>query len=104
LVEKDGRAAGVELADGTVDEADFVVAGVSPAVLDRLNRGTPVRGDGEVPAQRPGASRLTVLLALRGARPDGAAHRTVVHSADRDAALEALSGGTGRSAAPTVTV
>src|SRR5690606_13513943 len=64
LVEKDGRGAGVELADGTVAEADFVVAGVSPAVLDRLNRGTPVRGDGEVPAQRPGASRLTVLLAL----------------------------------------
>ncbi|GAA0649573.1 NAD(P)/FAD-dependent oxidoreductase [Streptomyces thermocarboxydovorans] len=104
LVEKDGRAAGLELADGTVAEADFVVAGVSPAVLDRLNRGTPVRGDGEVPAQRPGASRLTVLLALRGGRPDGAAHRTVVHSADRDAELDALSGDTGRPAAPTVTV
>ena len=40
VVEKDGRAAGLELADGTVAEADFVVAGVAPGVLDRLSRGT----------------------------------------------------------------
>ncbi|WP_159062380.1 phytoene desaturase family protein, partial [Streptomyces caniscabiei] len=38
IVEKDGRAAGVELADGTVTGADHVVAGVAPEVLARLAR------------------------------------------------------------------
>ncbi|NEC53022.1 NAD(P)/FAD-dependent oxidoreductase, partial [Actinospica acidiphila] len=33
--EKDGRAAGVELADGTTVEADLVVAGVGPGPLER---------------------------------------------------------------------
>ncbi|MFI9821352.1 phytoene desaturase family protein [Streptomyces sp. NPDC052013] len=105
VLEKDGRASGVELADGTVAEADFVVAGVAPGVLDRLNRGTRVRGDGEVPPQRAAASRLTVLLALRGGRPEETAHRTVVHAEDRDAELDALSGSAARwPARPTVTV
>ncbi|CAM5724719.1 hypothetical protein SALBM217S_04073 [Streptomyces griseoloalbus] len=77
--EKDGRAAGLELADGTAVEADLVVAGVHPAALERMC-GTRLRGEGEVPARREGASRTTVLLALRGARPDGTPHRTVVHT------------------------
>jgi phytoene desaturase len=105
IVEKDGRAAGVELADGSVPEAEFVVAGVAPGVLDRLCGGPAVRGGGEVPAQRGGASRLTVLLALRGGRPQGAAHRTVVHAEDRETELECLFGTTpGMAARPTVTV
>ncbi|WP_395573625.1 phytoene desaturase family protein [Streptomyces sp. BK79] len=105
IVEKDGRAAGVELADGSVPEAEFVVAGVAPDVLDRLCGGPAPRGDGEVPARRGGASRLTVLLALRGGRPAGAAHRTVVHAQDRDTELECLFGTTpGMAARPTVTV
>ncbi|NEY32085.1 NAD(P)-binding protein [Streptomyces sp. PRKS01-65] len=105
ITEKDGRAAGVELADGTAAEADHVVAGVAPGVLDRLLGGAPVRGDGEVPPQRGTASRLTVLLALRGARPAGTAHRTVVHTPDREAELESLFGAAPRPAArPTVTV
>ncbi|MFC8100647.1 phytoene desaturase family protein [Streptomyces sp. NPDC057363] len=105
VVEKDGRVAGVELAEGGVAEAEFVVAGVAPGVLDRLCGGSAVRGDGEVPAQRGGASRLTVLLALRGGRPPGTAHRTVVHAPDRAAELEALFGSTpGMAARPTVTV
>ncbi|MEU0590980.1 phytoene desaturase family protein [Streptomyces ardesiacus] len=105
IVEKDGRAAGVELADGTVEEAEFVVSGVAPGVLDRLRGGSPVRGEGEVPPQRGGASRLTVLLALRGARPRGTAHRTVVHAADRETELDRLFGAApGMAARPTVTV
>ncbi|MFF1446923.1 phytoene desaturase family protein [Streptomyces sp. NPDC058274] len=105
IVEKDGRAAGVELADGTVADADFVVAGVAPVALDRLTPGTAVRGEGEVPPQRGALSRLTVLLALRGGRPQGAAHRTVVHAADRDEELDRLFGAhPGLPAAPTVTV
>lgn len=64
VVDKDGRAAGVELADGTVAEADSVVSGAPPRILG--------------PA--PGSlSRFTVLLALRGARTADAVHRTVVH-------------------------
>ncbi|CAL9599558.1 4,4'-diapolycopene oxygenase [Streptomyces sp. enrichment culture] len=105
VTEKDGRAAGVELADGTVAEADFVVAGVAPGVLDRLTGGAGIREAGEVPARRGGASRLTVLLALRGGRPEGVAHRTVVHAPDRDAELAALFGDApGTTARPTVTV
>ncbi|MEU3728655.1 NAD(P)/FAD-dependent oxidoreductase [Streptomyces sp. NPDC033538] len=105
VVEKDGRVAGVELAEGGVAEAEFVVAGVAPGVLDRLCGGSAVRGDGEVPAQRGGASRLTVLLALRGGRPPGTAHRTVVHAPDRAAELDALFGpAPGVPARPTVTV
>ncbi|WP_217252818.1 NAD(P)/FAD-dependent oxidoreductase [Streptomyces sp. AC602_WCS936] len=105
VVEKDGRVAGVELAEGGVAEAEFVVAGVAPGVLESLCGGSPVRGDGEVPAQRGGASRLTVLLALRGGRPEGTAHRTVLHAPDREAELEALFGTTpGMAARPTVTV
>ncbi|WP_159766861.1 phytoene desaturase family protein [Streptomyces sp. HM190] len=105
IVEKDGRAAGVEWADGTVAEADFVVAGVAPEVLDRAVRQSVVRGPGEVPAQRVRTSRLTVLLALRGGRPEGTAHRTVVHAEDRDGELDLLFGtSSGTLARPTVTV
>lgn len=100
--EKDGRAAGVELADGTAVEADLVVAGVGPGPLERMC-GTRLRGEGEVPARRDGASRTTVLLALRGARPESTPHRTVVHTRDRTAELDALSGG-GLPSEPTVTV
>lgn len=92
VLEKDGRATGVELADGTVEEADFVVAGVAPGTLSRCVRGSAVRADGEVPPRRGLPSRLTVLLALRGGRPEGTAHRTVVHAADRQAELDALFG------------
>ncbi|WP_461074464.1 phytoene desaturase family protein [Streptomyces deserti] len=105
VLEKDGRVAGVELADGTVAEADFVVAGVAPGTLDRLTRSTAVRGEGEVPPRRGAASRVTVLLALRGGRPEGTAHRTVVHAEDREAELDALFGAApGPAARPTVTV
>ncbi|MFI8171092.1 phytoene desaturase family protein [Streptomyces sp. NPDC085931] len=102
--EKDGRACGIELADGTAVEADFVVAGVAPGVLDGLTAGRGVRAEGEVPPQPAAASRLTVLLALRGARPEGTAHRTVVHAPDREAELAALSGTAAPDAQPTVTV
>ncbi|MFC4468207.1 phytoene desaturase family protein [Streptomyces xiangluensis] len=113
IVDKDGRAAGLELADGTIEEADFVVAGVAPGMLEGLTSGTALHGDTEVPPQRGLPSRLTVHLALRGGRPEGVAHRTVVHAADREAELHALFGdrpartaspGSGLPAAPTVTV
>ncbi|MEY9990688.1 phytoene desaturase [Streptomyces sp. V4I8] len=105
ILDKDGRAAGVELADGTVTEADFVVAGVAPGVLHHLVRETAVRGTDGVAPQRGAASRLTVLMALRGGRPEGTAHRTVVHAEDRETELDALFGTAAVMAArPTVTV
>ncbi|MFE0457037.1 phytoene desaturase family protein [Streptomyces sp. NPDC058914] len=102
VLEKDGRAAGVELADGRVAEADFVVA---PGTLSGAAAGVPPRGDGDVAPRRGLPSRLTVLLALRGERPEGAAHRTVVHTEDRDGELESFFGtAPAGPARPTVTV
>jgi phytoene dehydrogenase-like protein len=64
VLEKNGRAAGVGLADGGRADADTVVRG-APA--------GPLAGD---------HGRFTVLLALRGARPTDAVHRTLVHGTD----------------------
>ncbi|NLU67646.1 NAD(P)/FAD-dependent oxidoreductase [Streptomyces sp. HNM0574] len=81
VLERDGRAVGVETSEGA-READAVVAGVPPHAL-------PGAADGSGPdvVTRAGEdgtarARLTVLLALRGAHPEGTAHRTVVHRAD----------------------
>ncbi|MFI6346941.1 phytoene desaturase family protein [Streptomyces sp. NPDC050560] len=103
--EKDGAAAGVVTADGAVHEADAVVAGVFPAALDALSP-APVRGPGEVGGMASAPSRLTVLLALRGAAAAGAPVRTVVHTPDRGGELEAVFGAEARGvpAAPTVVV
>ncbi|MEV0599312.1 NAD(P)/FAD-dependent oxidoreductase [Streptomyces sp. NPDC050315] len=110
LIVKDGRAAGVELADGRVADADMVVAGVDPWTLAGLTGDSPgaagqVRGaDDVLPPATPPSGRFSVLLALRGAREAGAAHRTVVHAADREAELTGVFGGGGLPQAPTVTV
>ncbi|MFF8968082.1 phytoene desaturase family protein [Streptomyces sp. NPDC014995] len=112
VLEKDGRAAGVELAGGTsqalgsggrtVAEADFVVA---PGTLRGTATGVPPRGDGEVAPPKGLPSRVTVLLALRGGRPQGAAHRTVVHTDDRDGELAGLFGtAPGVPSRPTVSI
>ncbi|MGW1077159.1 phytoene desaturase family protein [Streptomyces sp. NPDC002537] len=109
LLEKDGCAAGVELADGRVVEADVVVAGVSPGRLASIAPGAADPAAGPRPPVPPG--RFTVCLALRGARPADAAHRTVVHTPDRDAELTEVfrTGGEVRAPGPwhyrpTVTV
>ncbi|MGK5532301.1 phytoene desaturase family protein [Streptomyces sp. URMC 129] len=65
ILAADGRAAGVELDDGTRYPADSVVW-AAPGV-------------GQPPS---GASRFTLLLALRGARPAGTPHRTLVHTGE----------------------
>ncbi|SED87528.1 phytoene desaturase [Streptomyces sp. 2131.1] len=103
VVEKDGRAAGVELADGTVAEAAHVVLGARP--WPGLVPGRELWADGDVAVrQETGASgRFVVMLALRGGRSADAVHRTVVHPADGAAEREAVFGG--RTAShPTVTV
>ena len=85
----DDRATGVLLADGSTLDADVVVADTRVRVLARPQ---PDATEGEQPA--PG--RFSVLLALRGARPPGTPHRTVVHAADRTAELDALFGPSAR--------
>ncbi|MCX4677897.1 NAD(P)/FAD-dependent oxidoreductase [Streptomyces sp. NBC_01433] len=106
VVEKDGRAAGVELAGGEVAEADRVVLGAQPR--PGLVPGQELWGDGDVAAwPRPAGDdvpgRFVVLLSLRGAREADAVHRTVVHAADGAAELDAVF--RGRVAErPTVTV
>ncbi|MEV5959151.1 NAD(P)/FAD-dependent oxidoreductase [Streptomyces sp. NPDC051987] len=88
VLEKDGRAAGVELAGGTVAEADFVV-GTGPWRLVGLAGGRELYGARDVrpepEGRRPG--RVVLCLALRGAREPGAVHRTVVHSPDAEGDL-----------------
>jgi phytoene dehydrogenase-like protein len=67
--------------------------------------GVDVRAEGDVPGRSGTPSRLTVLLALSGGRPESTPHRTVVHAADRGAELDHLFGERpGLAAAPTVTV
>ncbi|CAM5356809.1 phytoene desaturase family protein [Streptomyces narbonensis] len=81
VLEKDGRAVGVRLADGGTVEADHVVSG---APLPSLYRDHVVAWEQEddLPRhQATGTSRVTVCLALRGPRESTAAHRTVVHAA-----------------------
>ncbi|GAA2412484.1 NAD(P)/FAD-dependent oxidoreductase [Streptomyces glaucosporus] len=75
VVVEGGRAVGVELADGTREAADAVVWGAGGPVPAAGDAGEAGGGTGAA------AGRLTVLLALRGRRPEGTAHRTVVHTA-----------------------
>lgn len=97
--ERDGRAAGIELADGSSVEADHVVLGARPAPGILPGRHEWPAGERKAPV--PG--RFLVLLSLRGAREAGAVHRTVVHTTDPGAEQEAVFGG--RTAErPTVTV
>jgi phytoene dehydrogenase-like protein len=88
-----------------VAEADHVVAGVDSVRLDGLTK-HQLYGDAEVRPDLVTAwpGRFTVLLALRGPRPAGAAHRTVVHAPDRVAELDFLSAPPDAPAQPTVTV
>ncbi|MEU5216144.1 NAD(P)/FAD-dependent oxidoreductase [Streptomyces sp. NPDC020807] len=82
VLEKDGRAAGVVLAGGETVEADHVVSGAPVPALYRDQVVGWERQDDWPPHQEAGTSRVTVCLALRGAREAAAAHRTVVHAAD----------------------
>ncbi|MFJ3923745.1 phytoene desaturase family protein [Streptomyces sp. NPDC090022] len=104
VVETAGRATGLRLADGTEVSADAVVCGADPGpLLTPLLPGGRPWPETTVPVRRGGTSRITLLLALRGPRPEDTVHRTVVHSPDLVAEARVSSTGehTGR---PTVTV
>ncbi|WP_262004562.1 NAD(P)/FAD-dependent oxidoreductase [Streptomyces sp. FIT100] len=100
VVEKDGRAAGLELAGGRVVDADRVVAGAGTSGLGGLR---PWQEGGVRPGAQEAPGRFTLLLALRGARPQGTAHRTVVHSPGTAAEAAAVFGGA-LAEHPTVTL
>ncbi|MQS11863.1 NAD(P)/FAD-dependent oxidoreductase [Streptomyces kaniharaensis] len=74
VVERDGRACGIDTSAGSI-EADVVISAVGAPAQDRTD---PVPG------------RVVVLLALRGERPAGTVHRTVVHAADPAAELAGI--------------
>lgn len=75
---------------------------------ERVEQDPPVEADlvlRPAPGEASAPGRFTVLLALRGARPPGTPHRTVLHAADRGDELEALFGATPRLCdRPTVQV
>ncbi|MEU9996341.1 NAD(P)/FAD-dependent oxidoreductase [Streptomyces sp. NPDC050848] len=79
--EKDGRTVGIELAGGEVVEADHVVAGAPVPALYGDHVVAWERQDDWPRYQHDVTGRVTVCLALRGAREAEAAHRTVVHEA-----------------------
>ncbi|MFI5864434.1 phytoene desaturase family protein [Streptomyces sp. NPDC051546] len=68
---RDGRAAGLRLADGTEVAADHVVCAADPQLVEM-----PPALD-SAPARTEPAQWYTLFAALRGAREDGAAHRTL---------------------------
>ncbi|GAA0656596.1 NAD(P)/FAD-dependent oxidoreductase [Kitasatospora atroaurantiaca] len=98
LVE-DGRACGVAAGDRRF-EADLVLSAMDAHRLAE-QRIAPV----QVPAGgTPEVGRLTVLLALSGARPAGTPYRTVVHARDNAQELDALFDHPGLARHPTVQV
>jgi len=97
-----GRAAGVELADGSRVRADVVVSGVDAAALygDLLPPGGRARdARRDLARATPSLSGVVLLLALRGRTP-GLAHHTVLFPADYDAEFDAVFGGRGRTPRP----
>ncbi|MFG2296724.1 phytoene desaturase family protein [Streptomyces sp. NPDC048603] len=109
VLARDGRACGLLLADGTRTECDTVVSAVDPHrfLVPTLPGGVPWSGgaaEEDTVGPRSGLpSRFTLFLALRGGRPEGTPHRTVVHSPSAGAEGRALSAGA-HAERPTVTV
>ncbi|MGW6914049.1 phytoene desaturase family protein [Kitasatospora sp. NPDC054939] len=91
-----GRATGVVLAGGGELSADAVVSAIDARTF-HIGGLTPYEREEDWPAHwRPYEDvpgRISVLLALRGGRPAGTAHRTVVHAADPGAELISVFGG-----------
>ncbi|SDT78003.1 phytoene desaturase [Streptomyces sp. TLI_053] len=94
VVVEDGRVTGVQTKGDRID-ADLVVSSIDARVLHTQWMG-PAESSDDWPASAerlhgvPG--RVSVLLALRGERPEGTAHRTVVHAADPAAELAGVFG------------
>ncbi|MGV9263636.1 phytoene desaturase family protein [Kitasatospora sp. NPDC003701] len=107
VLEKDGRACGVDTTAGRLD-ADVVVSAMDARVVFSEYLGTAGSQDdwpSSMERLYAAPGRVVVLLALRGERPAGTAHRTVVHAADRTAELDGVfDAGTPLADRPTVQV
>ncbi|MFF4919070.1 phytoene desaturase family protein [Kitasatospora sp. NPDC001261] len=103
VVVEGGRATGVETADGRID-ADLVVSAMDTDAFYRhgLAEWPGLPPEEWEPVEVPG--RFSVLLALRGPRPEGTPHRTVVHAADPAAEANALTLSAPPCERPTVQV
>jgi phytoene desaturase len=102
VVIEDGRAAGVELADGETVPAEVVVSGADASTLYRdllpVDRRTrAVRRD--LRSATPSLSGFVLLLALSGRTP-GLAHHTVLFPEDYDEEFDAVFGAGRFSGAP----
>ncbi|MEV8093565.1 FAD-dependent oxidoreductase [Kitasatospora sp. NPDC085879] len=86
-----GRACGVRTEEGERIEADLVLSSSADPGLGWEKPGS-------------GLGRVTVQLALRGARPEDTVHRTVVHAADPAREHDALLHGESVPEGPTVQV
>jgi phytoene desaturase len=116
VVTRDGEVRGVRFADGSTEAAGVVAASVpvpvpvqEPAPYDRAGHDRSEQPGPALTGPRDEPGRCTVHVALRGSRSTGAAHRTVVHAADRGAALDWVFKRGGAATAPaagamTVTV
>ncbi|MFF2080402.1 phytoene desaturase family protein [Kitasatospora sp. NPDC058162] len=103
VVVADGRACGVETADGRID-ADLVVSAMDADALHRHGIVEWPDRPGRATEDQEAPGRFSVLLALRGPRPEGTAHRTVVHAADPAAEEDALTLSAPPCPRPTVQV
>ncbi|GAB7183675.1 NAD(P)/FAD-dependent oxidoreductase [Kitasatospora sp. Ki12] len=103
VVVEDGRARGVETAGGRIP-ADLVLSAMDAGAL--FGRGLADWPGKPAAGWRPSGApgRFVLLLALRGPRPEGTAHRTVVHAADPAAEERALTGAGPLCERPTVQV
>ncbi|MGW5424884.1 phytoene desaturase family protein [Streptomyces sp. NPDC003943] len=80
VLQEHGRAVGLKLAGGETVLADHVVAGAPVPMLYQERLVGWERQDEWPHFQPVRTGRVTVCLALRGARESGAVHRTVVHA------------------------
>ncbi|MFF2543242.1 phytoene desaturase family protein [Kitasatospora sp. NPDC058063] len=103
VVVENGRACGVGTADGRID-ADLVISAMDTRTLFHhgIAEWPGVPAEDWEPFEVPG--RFSVLLALRGPRPEGTAHRTVVHAVDPAAEENALTLSAPLCERPTVQV
>ncbi|MEW1866500.1 NAD(P)/FAD-dependent oxidoreductase [Streptomyces sp. NPDC088194] len=104
----EGRVRGLRFTDHSTGAADMVAASVPLPCLPQETLPSGGKDLRPLAGARDEPGRCTVHVALRGSRPAGAAHRTVVHAADRGAALDWVFG-RGRAEVPapgalTVTV
>lgn len=91
----EGRVRGLRFTDHSTGAADMVAASVPLPCLPQETLPSGGKDLRPLAGARDEPGRCTVHVALRGSRPAGAAHRTVVHAADRGPRWTGCSGAGG---------